>query len=309
MIHYIDQFVSWLRIEKGYSPHTIDGYRRDVDEFFRFCAAPAHIEAMDSAAVQKFTASLYTVNSGATIARKLSALRTFFRYLVREKVLHADPLVGIANPKMDKHIPHFLTVDEVFALLEAPEPKDTFHLRDRAIMEMLYATGMRVSELVATDVADYERSAEVVRVKGKGRKERVVPYGRTAAEALEYYQAERQALIVARVSRGHKAEREAMFLNSRGTRLSVRSIERVIHMYGERAGIEVAVTPHGLRHSFATHLLEMGADLRMVQELLGHVSLSTTQKYTHVTIDHLSLVYDKAHPKAQLADLGEENMS
>lgn len=307
MIHYIDQFVSWLRIEKGYSLHTIDGYRRDVEEFYRFCEEPAHIQAMDSASVKKFTASLYRANSGATIARKLSALRTFFRYLVREAVLHADPLVGIANPKMGKHIPHFLTVDEVFALLEAPEPKDTFHLRDRAIMEMLYATGMRVSELAATNVADYERAAEVVRVKGKGQKERVVPYGRTAAEALGYYQAERQALIVARVSRGHEPERAAMFLNSRGTRLSVRSIERAIRMYGERAGIEVPVTPHGLRHSFATHLLEMGADLRMVQELLGHVSLSTTQKYTHLNIDHLSLVYDKAHPKAQLSKLGEDS--
>jgi integrase/recombinase XerC len=307
MIHYITQFVSWLRIEKGYSPHTIDGYRRDVNEFYHFCEAPAHIEAMDSASVKRFTASLYAVNSSATIARKLSALRTFFRYLVREEVLRADPLVGIANPKMGKHIPNFLTVDEVFALLETPQPKDTFHLRDRAIMEMLYATGMRVSELVATDVADYERAAEVVLVKGKGRKERVVPYGRTAAEALGYYQGQRQGLIVARVSRGYEAEREAMFLNSRGTRLSVRSIERVIRMYGERAGIEVAVTPHGLRHSFATHLLEMGADLRMVQELLGHVSLSTTQKYTHVNVEHLTLVYDKAHPKAQLPDLGEEN--
>ncbi|MBM9510828.1 tyrosine recombinase XerC [Desulfogranum marinum] len=304
MIHYIDQFVSWLCLEKGYSPHTIDGYRRDVEEFYRFCEAPAHVDAMDSAVVKRFTASLYRVNSGATIARKLSALRTFFRYLSREGVLNADPLAGIANPKTGKHIPHFLTVDEVFALLEAPKPKDTFHLRDKAIMEMLYATGMRVSELVATNVADYERAAEVVRVKGKGQKERVVPYGRTAAEALGYYQAERQALIVARVSRGYEAERAAMFLNSRGTRLSVRSIERAIRMYGERASIEVPVTPHGLRHSFATHLLEMGADLRMVQELLGHVSLSTTQKYTHVNIDHLTLVYDKAHPKAQLSKLG-----
>ncbi|PID72373.1 MAG: tyrosine recombinase [Desulfobulbus propionicus] len=300
MREYIDHFITWLEVEKGYSGHTISSYKRDVTEFFDFTGKEElTIQTLNRDKVQGFIGSLYMANSSTTIARKLSGLRTFFRFLMKEEVLHHDPLAGVSNPKLGSYIPQFLTVDEVFALLEAPEKKDTFQLRDITIMEMLYATGMRVSELVASNVADYDLADQVVRVTGKGSKERLVPYGTPAAEALEKYFPQRDTLITARMSRGHPPEKEAMFLNSRGTRLTTRSVERSIKMYGERAGIGVTVTPHGLRHSFATHLLEMGADLRMVQELLGHVSLSTTQKYTHVNMEHLSMVYDKAHPKAK----------
>ncbi|MBM9536391.1 tyrosine recombinase XerC [Desulfobulbus alkaliphilus] len=299
MTGYIEQFISWLAVEKGYSLHTVVGYQRDLGEFQRFCAAVSDPRAIRAQEVQAFVGSLYAGNASASVARKLSSLRSFFKYLQREGVVESDPVTGIAGPKLNRHIPVFLTVDEVFALLEAPTAKDRYHRRDRAIMELMYSTGMRVSELVGGNTEDFDFTTEMVRVRGKGNKERLIPFGRSAAEALRVYLPERDALIVARMARGKEAERNALFLNARGTRLTVRSVERTIQMYGERAGIATTVTPHGLRHSFATHLLEMGADLRMVQELLGHVSLSTTQKYTHVNIDHLARVYDQAHPQAR----------
>ena len=298
MKQYIEQFIAWLTVEKGYSLHTVDAYKRDVLEFFEYFQALGDSAEITAETVQGFVASLFTVNTSTTISRKLSSLRTFFRFLVREKLLQHNPLEGVNNPKTGTYVPTFLTVDEVFALLEAPGKGDTFYFRDVALLEILYATGVRVSELVSSNIADYDRNNEVILVRGKGNKERLVPYGKAAAEALDNYLDQRESLILARIGRGHEPELEAMFLNSRGTRLTVRSVERMVSMYGERAGIGITVTPHGLRHSFATHLLEMGADLRMVQELLGHVSLSTTQKYTHVNVEHLSRVYDKAHPKA-----------
>jgi integrase/recombinase XerC len=187
----------------------------------------------------------------------------------------------------------------VFSLLEAPGAADRYCRRDQAILEMLYSTGMRVSELVGCNREDVDCTAELVRVRGKGNKERLIPFGRAAREAIEQYLPEREILGIARIQRGQPAEARALFLNGQGSRLSARSVERIIQMYGLRAGIGVTVTPHALRHSFATHLLEMGADLRTVQELLGHVSLSTTQKYTHINIDHLAKVYDQAHPQAK----------
>jgi integrase/recombinase XerC len=190
-------------------------------------------------------------------------------------------------------------VDEVFCLLDAPDRKESLGLRDRAIMELLYSTGIRVSELAGLDLDDLDFVDSMLRVVGKGNKERIVPFGRAADEAVQAYLPHRDQLILARAARGHEPERQALFLNNRGTRLTVRSVERMIREYGQRAGIQVTVTPHALRHSFATHLLEMGADLRVVQELLGHVSLSTTQKYTHVNMDHLTRVYDTAHPLAR----------
>ncbi len=296
---YIEQFITWLAVEKGYSPHTVLGYRRDLVEFQRFSSTftddPRAITAQQ---VQAFVGSLYAGNASASVARKLSSLRSFYKYLQREDVVEADPVSGLAGPKLNRHIPVFLTVDEVFALLEAPMTKDRYYRRDRAIMELMYSTGMRVSELVGGNIEDFDFTTEMVRVRGKGNKERLIPFGRAATEALRLYLPERDGLIVARMARGQEAERKALFLNGRGTRLTARSVERTIQMYGQRAGIATTVTPHGLRHSFATHLLEMGADLRMVQELLGHVSLSTTQKYTHVNIDHLTRVYDQAHPQA-----------
>ena len=299
---HIEPFVAWLLVEKGYSPHTADSYRRDLREFIRFCGDDCAFDGVNAATVRSFVASLYTTNASASVARKLSALRTFFSFLRRRHGLGADPLAGVVGPKLGQHIPAFLTVDEVFALIEAPTAADRFCRRDRAMMELLYSTGMRVSELVAGNLTDFDWAEEMVRVRGKGSKERLVPFGRAAAEALQQYLPERRSLLVARAARGRADEERALFVNGRGSRLSARSVERFVQAYGLRAGIGVAVTPHALRHSFATHLLEMGADLRTVQELLGHVSLSTTQKYIHLNIDHLSRVYDQAHPQARRRD-------
>ena len=294
----ITKFTSWLEVEKGYSGHTVEGYGRDVREFFQFMKERSIGDDVSPDTVRMFVASLYATNSSATVGRKLSSLRTFFRFSRREGVLKSDPVAGIANPKGVKHIPVFLSVDEVFSLIEEPNKSDRFGRRDIAIMELMYSTGMRVSELVSRNINHLDFETGMVRVTGKGKKERVVPFGSAAAEALHLYFPLRNELMQSRASRGKSLEEEALFFNSRGGRITARSIERMVKSYGQRAGITTDVTPHALRHSFATHLLEMGADLRTVQELLGHVSLSTTQKYTHLNVDHLARVYDKAHPRA-----------
>ncbi len=293
---YLDAFSDWLTVEKGYSIHTVSGYLHDVNEFFRFHDQRGAGNPVSQEKVRQFVASLYSTNSSATVGRKLSALRTFFRYLCREGVLSSDPLTGVANPKIVKYIPVFLTVDEVFSLLEEPGEQDRFSLRDIAVMELMYSTGMRVSELVSRNINHLDFETGMVRVSGKGKKERIVPFGNAAAEALNRYFSQRIQLLAACAARGKQPDSEALFLNGRGSRITTRSVERMVKQYGQRAGITTTVTPHALRHSFATHLLEMGADLRTVQELLGHVSLSTTQKYTHLNMDHLAKVYDQSHP-------------
>jgi integrase/recombinase XerC len=295
----ITAFADWLLVERGYSEKTVSSYLSDVRELLAYCAARDNADPYDQQTIRGFIASLHGKNSPVSVARKLSALRTYFRYLRLGGQLDHNPLKGIANPKLVRYIPSFLTVDEVFCLLDAPDRKEGLGLRDRAIMELLYSTGIRVSELAGLDLEDLDFADSMLRVVGKGNKERMVPVGRAALDAVEHYLPQREQLIIARIARGHQPEKEALFLNNRGTRLTVRSVERMIREYGRRAGIQVTVTPHALRHSFATHLLEMGADLRVVQELLGHVSLSTTQKYTHVNMDHLTRVYDTAHPLAR----------
>ncbi len=295
----LDEFVQWLSLVKGYSLHTVDGYQRDLKEFFSFISKDSSAHEITADDVRGFVVSLHGKNSAATVGRKLSALRTFFRFLIKQKKLEIDPMAGITSPQTGSSIPTFLTIDETFALLEEPKDEDTYFLRDRALLELLYSTGMRVSELVSRDFNDLDFTEEVLRVSGKGKKERLVPVGRQALEAVSSWLPSRLGLIAASVKRGKEPARDAMFLSGRGTRLTSRSVERIVKQYGERAGILQVVTPHALRHSFATHLLEMGADLRAVQELLGHVSLSTTQRYTHLTLDHLSDVYDKSHPLAK----------
>ncbi len=295
----IEKFASWLEVEKGYSLHTVKGYIRDVKEFSGFLKDRTKIEDAGSDDIRRFVASLYSFSTSSTVARKLSALRTFFRFLSREGVLKYDPLTGIVNPRGVKSIPVFLTVDEVFSLLEEPGSGDRFSQRDIAVMELMYSTGMRVSELVSRDINHLDFETGMVRVTGKGKKQRVVPFGSAAAEALQHYFPMRTELIRMCACRGKSPAENALFLNGRGGRITARSVERMVKRYGMRAGITVDVTPHALRHSFATHLLEMGADLRTVQELLGHVSLSTTQKYTHLNMDHLTMVYDRAHPLAK----------
>jgi len=302
MKELITDFLRWLSYEKGYSPHTVTGYQHDLLEFVATLADGTAVQAIDASSVRQFVVSLHGHNNAATLARKLSALRSFFRFLQRQKVVAADPLAGISGPKIAQLIPVFLTVDEVFLLLETPDKKDTFMARDLAILELLYSTGMRVAELVSRNLEDLDFEAEMLNVRGKGNKERLVPVGRPAREAVQAWLPSRQQLMQERAGRGLVPEKEAMFLNSRGSRLTTRSVERMVRAYGERAGIPQTVTPHALRHSFATHMLEMGADLRSVQELLGHASLSTTQRYTHLTLDHLAEVYDKAHPLAKKAE-------
>ena len=297
---YIENFLEWLTIEKGYSLKTVDSYSRDLREFSSFLQGQVNIKAIDTRNVREYVYTLYGKNKSSSVARKLSAMRSFFRYLIREKVIGKDPVSSVSMPKQAKYIPVFLTVDEVFNLLETPNPEtDVFADRDRAILELLYSTGMRVSELSSLDINQLDFGTEMVRVTGKGNKERLIPVGRPAIEALQAYFSQRQELIDNRIKRGQKPELAAVFLNTRGGRLTVRSIERLVKEHAQRAGLAARVTPHALRHSFATHLLEMGADLRSVQELLGHVSLSTTQRYTHLTLDHLAEVYDKSHPMAK----------
>ncbi len=233
------------------------------------------------------------------MARKLSSLRSFYRFLLRENLVDRDPTARLQTPRQDRTMPVFLSVDEVFALLRAPNDGDRYHLRDRAMLELLYSSGLRVAELVGLALASLDFDAEMVKVSGKGNKERYVPVGGPALDALRRYLPQRQQIIRACLARGRQADEQALFLNGRGRRLTSRSVERLVQQYARRAGITVTVTPHALRHSFATHLLEMGADLRSVQELLGHASLSTTQKYTHLNLDHLMAVYDRAHPHAR----------
>ncbi len=299
MYESIAAFIRWLENEKGYSPHTVSGYHHDLLEFTASLGGEKTLEAMTPAAIRTYVVSLHRGNSAATVCRKLSALRSFVRFLLRGKVLVADPLAGIAGPRVHRYIPVFLTVDETFLLLDTPGGQDTFMARDRAILELLYSTGMRVSELVTRDVGDLDFTEEVLKVRGKGRKERLVPVGRPALEAVRGWLLQREQLIAGRAARNRPIDTAPLFLNGRGSRLTSRSVERLVRYYGERAGISQIVTPHALRHSFATHLLEMGADLRSVQELLGHASLSTTQRYTHLTLDHLAEVYDQAHPLAR----------
>ena len=299
LTEYIDSFIIWLTDERGYSPHTIVNYRRDLLEFAADAGKEIDITEIDTHTIRNYVYSLNNKNKSSSVARKLSTLRTFFKFLEQESLIGQNPMGSIAMPKQEQHIPVFLSVDEVFALLESPGAEETFGARDRAMLELLYSTGMRVSELVACNMANLDFDIEMVRVRGKGNRERVVPMGEPAIKALRDYFIQREVQLKNRLQQGKKFDREAVFLNSRGSRLTTRSVERLIAAYGRKEGIDKPVTPHVLRHSFATHLLEMGADMRSVQELLGHASLSTTQKYTHLDMVHLMKVYDKAHPRAR----------
>ncbi len=290
-------FLRWLAVEKGYSPHTVAAYRRDLEEFFTVVDRPP--TAVGDREVRSYLFAVNRKNKPSTVARKLSSLRTFYRFLRREGKIEHDPLKRAVTPRQEKQMPVFLSVDEVFALLTAPDDRDPFPRRDRAILELLYSSGLRVSELVGLSLVSLDFDAEMVKVSGKGNKERLVPVGGEAIGALRRYLPERQRIIADTRARGGPVDEAALFLNNRGRRLTSRSVERLVQRYALRAGITVTVTPHALRHSFATHLLEMGADLRAVQELLGHASLSTTQKYTHLNLDRLMAVYDQAHPMAE----------
>jgi tyrosine recombinase XerC len=289
MEKYIEKFIRYLEIERNYSAHTILNYRLDL-EHFRQSAGGTDLEKIDYLALRKYLAALKEKNLGArTINRRLSALRSFFKFLTREGYLKANPILILSSPKLDKHLPQFLTEEETAKLIESAFPKDETDirsLRDRAVLETFYSTGIRISELAGLALENVDFIGGIAKVMGKGKKERIVPIGDAALGAIRKYLAKR------------KKESTALFLNRSGKRISVRGIRNIVVKYIRRAGIKQGVSAHTFRHSFATHLLNRGADLRTVQELLGHANLSTTQIYTHLTTDRLKNVYDKAHPRA-----------
>ena len=289
MQRHIDKFINYLKVEKNASEHTIKNYKTDLDSFSHFFG-DKDISEVDHLALRRFLAEMRAKNyAKRTIARHLASLRSLFRFLYREGHIKSNPLTAISSPKLDKKLPKFLDVDKVTKLMLKPDIKTEAGLRDRALLETLYSTGIRVSELVGLDSSDIDQFAGVIKVFGKGSKERIVPIGEEALGAIRKYNDKK--------GRKDKSKDE-VFLNNRGGRLTDRSVRRVLDKYIRACAIEEKISPHSLRHSFATHLLDRGADLRSVQELLGHMNLSTTQIYTHVTMDRLKSVYDKAHPRA-----------
>lgn len=295
MKEYIDDFSSYLENEKRSSPHTVKNYLIDLAQFLDFLKTRGKsqdIALMDHTVIREYLGTLFGRKNPTSIARKLSSLRSFFDFCIRKSLIKNNPAKEVPAPKVPKRVPKFLTVDEVFALIDSPDTNGALGRRDKAILELLYASGLRVSELVGLNNGDVNLEEGTVRVLGKGRKERIVPVGKKACDSLNYYLELRPALISEAKDNG------AIFVNRNGTRLSTRAIERLLVKYIKQSGVQKAATPHVLRHTFATHLLNAGADMRGIQELLGHSSLSTTQKYTHVGIEKMMEVYDKAHPKA-----------
>ena len=287
----IAAFHAYLRDEANASPHTIKAYETDVRQLAAFLeTAGAALTRADVHGVRAYLASLAGTQRKSSIGRKLTALKHFFRYCARSGARADDPAAQLTGPKREHYLPPHLSVDEMFRVLDGIPGLSPTACRDRAILELLYSSGLRVSELTALDWHDVDRRAEVVRVLGKGRKERIVPVGTKALAALEDYRR--------RWPSRARRDPDAVFLNARGTRLTARSVARVVDRHTTAAGTRVHASPHAFRHSFATHLLNGGADLRAIQELLGHARLSTTQRYTHVDFDRLAAVYDKAFPRA-----------
>ena len=289
MERYIEKFIRYLEIEKNYSRHTILNYRIDLEDFRAFLAQKS-IEDVDYLALRKYLALLKERNiSSRSVSRRLSALRSFFKFLTREGFLKINPISIVSSPKQEKRLPVFLTEEEVKKLIEAVIPKsqtDEAALRDKAILETFYSTGMRISELVSLSMPDIDFISGIIKVMGKGKKERIVPIGEHAIKAIRQYLENRPK------------QTDVLFLNKNGRRITDRGVRGIVAKYIRLASLRQGVSPHTLRHSFATHLLNRGADLRSVQELLGHANLSTTQIYTHLTTERLKSVYDKAHPRA-----------
>ena len=280
-------FLGYLEGERGASPHTLKSYRTDLVQFEAFVRSRrlGPLPPTDARAIRVYLAGLSEAKiARSSIARKLAVLRSFFRYLARRRRIEVNPVRDLTGPKVPRTLPRALLYDDIVQLLDKTEHPEKSELRDGAVLELLYATGLRVGEAAALDVADVDFGSGVVRVRGKGNKERLVPVGDQALRALDAYLAGRR--------------KGPLFLNPRGGRLTVRSLHRIVRASAKRAGFHRPVSPHTLRHSFATHLLDEGADLRVIQEFLGHARLSTTQRYTHVSADHLMKVYDRAHPRA-----------
>ncbi len=290
----LDRYLDYARVEKGLASNTLLSYRRDLEEFVQFRRrAGKRLEKTGRDEIRNFLGTLYGCGLNArTVARHLVSLRNFFRFLLKDGKIKKDPTVEIEAPRFDHTLPKYLTREEVDALLEQPETSTAAGLRDKAMLELLYATGMRVSELVNLRLEDFDSNLGIVRCQGKGSKERLIPVGKSALRAVEAY-----------VRRGRSGflkspSAHALFLNRQGRPLSRVGFWKLLARYGRRAGITTRLTPHAVRHSFATHLLERGADLRSIQLMLGHSDISTTQIYTHVLKDRLKQVYDAHHPRA-----------
>lgn len=305
---YIQSFIDALLSEKGYAVSTFRAYRHDLKEFAEFVigeTAPSgdyrrrfHPGAVDALTVRAYLGFLHKKkNKKSTIARKLSAVRSFYQYLLRYGHIRENPVEQILTPKTEKPIPVYLPIDDMFRLLDSIEPETLAGKRNRAIFETLYSSGIRVSELSGLDVDHVDFQRGNIRISGKGGKERIVPVGKKAIDSIMDYREMLRRRDMPVTEKKKNTERGPLFLNSRGGRLTSRSVARILKDLAIKSGLLSPVSPHSVRHSFATHLLDAGADLRVVQELLGHRSLSTTQKYTHVSIDRLMETYDKAHPR------------
>ena len=305
----LQQFVDFLSLEKGYTANTCRAYTHDLEDFLQYFmknralpmtidadntdADASDIDAVSGLVIRGYLGQLHKQKIKKTsIARKISSIRTFFKFLEKHGVITENPAESVLTPKQEKPVPSYLTVDEVFRLLDSIDTKNLNGKRNRAILETLYSAGILVAELVGLDVPDVDFSGKTIRVRGKGNKERIVPIGAPALSAVQAY---REALQAQKdISANGKGP---LFLNKNMGRLTTRSVARMLSKAALEAGLTVPVSPHDLRHSFATHMLDAGLDLRMVQELLGHKQLSTTQKYTHVSIDRLMAAYDDAHPR------------
>jgi integrase/recombinase XerC len=296
----IELFLRWLRDERRSPDSTLRTYAHTLEELHTFVRAqepPADARRITTVTLRAFLAERFGRSASSTIARKVATVRSFFRFLRRRGVVAGNPAAALRAPRTIRPLPRFLTVDEAFRVVDAPAADVArpapLRARDTLILELLYGAGLRVSELAGLRLGDFDRGARMVRVLGKGRKERLAPYGESCARALERWMEVRASLVSQRTSPA-----DALLLGARGTRLSVRQIQNIVRRYGALGAGRGDLHPHALRHTCATHLLDAGADLRAIQELLGHASLATTQRYTHVTIDRLMAVYDRAHPLA-----------
>ena len=291
------EFFSYLQSEKNYSPNTLIAYSNDLKQFYEWinCEGITDFDKLTTSVLRGYMGYLFNKKyARRTISRKLISVRSYFRFLCREEKYDHNPLIGIASPKLDKKLPKFLATEEILALLAVPDLSSNKGLRDRAILELLYATGIRVSELVGMNLSDINYTGDFLLVSGKGRKQRLVPVGSYALEALKEYLDRARSCMMKDISDSNPA----VFLNTQGTRLSARSVRRILDECVHKAALNKKISPHVIRHSFATHLLDAGADLRSVQELLGHSLISTTQIYTHITNDKMREEYLKAHPRA-----------
>ena len=302
----IEKFIDYMRSQRGYSVHTLRNYRADLRHFLNFLADRRGVKEeeksmmdmgnIDPLLIRDYMGRLFEDYNRRTIARKLSCLRSFFNFLDRNSINRGNPVADISTPKQGKYIPSYLPIDEMFKLIEGPDRNTPLGLRDLAIIEVLYSSGIRVAELAGLNMKDIDFKGRLIKVLGKGNKERIIPIGTKALEAIKHYT--EAILPLRRKAKAGYGKVVPLFINSRGGRLTTRSIGSIIKRYSMECGLITDISPHSLRHTFATHLLDGGADLRSVQEMLGHMSLSTTQKYTHVSMDRLMAVYDRAHPRS-----------